>query len=154
TSLAPHRLSFRRAGLISATIAVLILPWNLYNSPIVIVYFLSGLGALLGPLYGIITVDYWLVRKQRVNVPDLYTEAPTGAYFYTRGVNRKALAALVPSALISITLAVVPAFSAMTPFSWLLGAAIAGSVYWLLADRKRQYEERSGEHIAVACAQH
>ncbi|MDN7854420.1 NCS1 family nucleobase:cation symporter-1 [Burkholderia cepacia] len=154
TSLAPHRLSFRRAGLISATVAVLILPWNLYNSPIVIVYFLSGLGALLGPLYGIITVDYWLVRKQRVNVPDLYTEAPTGAYFYTRGVNRKALAALLPSALISITLAVVPAFSAMTPFSWLLGAAIAGSVYWLLADRKRQYEERSGEPIAVACAQH
>ncbi|MBK1819582.1 NCS1 family nucleobase:cation symporter-1 [Burkholderia orbicola] len=154
TSLAPHRLSFRRAGLISATIAVLILPWNLYNSPIVIVYFLSGLGALLGPLYGIITVDYWLVRKQRVNVPDLYTEAPSGAYFYTRGVNRKALAALVPSALISITLAVVPAFSAMTPFSWLLGAAIAGSVYWLLADRKRIYEARSGEHIAVACARH
>lgn len=154
TSLAPHRLSFRRSGLISATIAVLILPWNLYNSPIVIVYFLSGLGALLGPLYGIITVDYWLVRKQRVNVPDLYTEAPTGAYFYTRGVNRKALAALVPSALISITLAVVPAFSAMTPFSWLLGAAIAGSVYWLLADRNRHYEARSGESIAVACAQH
>ena len=153
TSLAPHRLSFRRSGLISATIAVLILPWNLYNSPIVIVYFLSGLGALLGPLYGIITVDYWLVRKQRVNVPDLYTEAPTGAYF-TRGVNRKALAALVPSALISITLAVVPAFSAMTPFSWLLGAAIAGSVYWLLADRNRHYEARSGESIAVACAQH
>ncbi|WP_458239063.1 cytosine permease, partial [Pseudomonas sp. P5_A2_2] len=35
-----------------ATIAVLILPWNLYNSPLVIVYFLSGLGALLGLLYG------------------------------------------------------------------------------------------------------
>ena len=152
TSLAPHRLSFRRSGLISATIAVLILPWNLYNSPIVIVYFLSGLGALLGPLYGIITVDYWLVRKQRVNVPDLYTEAPTGAYFARR--EPQALAALVPSALISITLAVVPAFSAMTPFSWLLGAAIAGSVYWLLADRNRHYEARSGESIAVACAQH
>ncbi len=154
TSLAPQRLTFRRAGLISATVAVLILPWNLYNTPVVIVYFLSGLGALLGPLYGIITVDYWLVRKTRVNVPDLYTEAPDGAYFYTHGVNRKALAALVPSALISIALAIVPAFGAITPFSWLFGAGIAGGVYWLLADRKQHYEERSGEPIAVACAQH
>ena len=48
SNLAPKYLTFRRAGLISATIAVLILPWNLYNSPLVIVYFLSGLGALLG----------------------------------------------------------------------------------------------------------
>jgi len=31
---------------------VLILPWNLYNSPLVIVYFLSGLGALLGRCTG------------------------------------------------------------------------------------------------------
>ena len=49
SNLAPKYLNFRRAGLISATVAVLILPWNLYNSPLVIVYFLSGLGALLGP---------------------------------------------------------------------------------------------------------
>lgn len=84
---APKYLTFRRAGLISATIAVLILPWNLYNSPLVIVYFLSGLGALLGPLYGVIMVDYWLVRKGQVNVPQLYSEDPNGAYYYSRGVN-------------------------------------------------------------------
>lgn len=26
--------------------------------------------------------------------------------------------------------------------------------YWLMADRKRQYEARSGEPVAVACARH
>jgi NCS1 family nucleobase:cation symporter-1 len=85
SNLAPKYLNFRRAGLISATIAVLILPWNLYNSPLVIVYFLSGLGALLGPLYGVIMVDYWLMRKGRINVPQLYSEDPDGAYYYSRG---------------------------------------------------------------------
>jgi NCS1 family nucleobase:cation symporter-1 len=84
SNLAPKYLTFRRAGLISATIAVLILPWNLYNSPLVIVYFLSGLGALLGPLYGVIMVDYWLIRKGRINVPQLYSEDPNGAYYYSR----------------------------------------------------------------------
>ncbi len=85
TNLAPNLLNFRRAGLISATIAVLILPWHLYNSPGVILYFLGGLGALLGPLYGIIMVDYYLVRKGRVNLPELYTESRAGAYHYARG---------------------------------------------------------------------
>lgn len=154
TSLAPHRLTFRRAGLISATIAVLILPWNLYNSPIVIVYFLSGLGALLGPLYGIITVDYWLLRKTCVHVPHLYTEARDATYHYARGVNPKAIIALVPSAITAVTVALVPAFSALTPFSWLLGAAIAGGVYYAISDRRQPFEDCSGEHFAVDSAAH
>ncbi|MBH3429101.1 NCS1 family nucleobase:cation symporter-1 [Pseudomonas alkylphenolica] len=154
SSLAPSRLNFRRAGLISATLAVLILPWNLYNSPLVIVYFLSGLGALLGPLYGIIMVDYWLIRKAQVHVPDLYSEAATGTYHYTRGINYKAIAALVPSAIAAVLLALVPAFSDLTPFSWLFGAAIAGGVYYLISDRKKHYVDCSGEHFAVDSAQH
>ena len=41
-----------------------------------IVYFLGGLGAFLGPLFGIVMADYWLLRKQRINVPELYTTDP------------------------------------------------------------------------------
>lgn len=54
----PARIDFRRGGLISAMIALVITPWNLFNSPVVINLFLGGLGALLGPLFGIIMVDY------------------------------------------------------------------------------------------------
>ena len=57
---------------------MLILPWNLYNSPLVIVYFLSGLGALLGPLYGVIMADYWLLRKGRINVPEIVANVTFG----------------------------------------------------------------------------
>ena len=154
SNLAPRLLSFRRAGMISATLAVLILPWNLYNSPLVIVYFLSGLGALLGPLYGVIMVDYWLIRKGRVNVPQLYTEDPQGAYYYSRGVNLRAVAAFIPAAIIAIVLALVPHFEPVSPFSWLFGAAIAGFVYFVIADRRRAFEEVDGESIAVANASH
>ncbi|WP_329812475.1 cytosine permease, partial [Streptomyces sp. GSL17-113] len=73
-NLFPRRLNFRRAGLVSAVLGLVILPWNLYDSPIVVNYFLGGLGALLGPLFGVIMADYWLLRRSRVNVPDLYTE--------------------------------------------------------------------------------
>jgi NCS1 family nucleobase:cation symporter-1 len=147
-------LTFRRAGLISATIAVLILPWNLYNSPLVIVYFLSGLGALLGPLYGVIMVDYWLVRKGQVNVPQLYSEDPNGAYYYSRGVNLRAVAAFIPAALIAIVLALVPGFHSVSPFSWLIGAGIAGMLYLIIAKRQPHYADVSGEAIAVDNVSH
>ncbi|WP_110949828.1 NCS1 family nucleobase:cation symporter-1 [Pseudomonas bohemica] len=154
SSLAPRYLTFRRAGMLSAIVAVLILPWNLYNSPVVIVYFLSGLGALLGPLYGVITADYWLLRKGRVDVPQLYTEDPAGAYHYCRGINLRAVWAFIPAALISIITALVPAFESVSPFSWLMGAAIGAALYLLLADRRKRFKDVSGEAIAVQDIQH
>ena len=154
SNLAPRHLNFRRAGLISATLAVLILPWNLYNSPLVIVYFLSGLGALLGPLYGVIMSDYWLLRKGCINVPELYTEHPTGAYHYSKGINLRAVAAFVPAALLAIVLALVPHFHSVAPFSWLIGAGIAAVLYLLIAPRNRHYHDVSGECIAVDHSSH
>ncbi|MNE77999.1 putative allantoin permease [compost metagenome] len=133
---------------------MLILPWNLYNSPLVIVYFLSGLGALLGPLYGVIMVDYWLVRKGQVNVPQLYSEDPNGAYYYSRGVNLRAVVAFIPAALIAIVLALVPGFHLVSPFSWLIGAGIAGMLYLIIAKRQPHYADVSGEAIAVDNVSH
>jgi len=154
TNLAPRYLTFHRAGLISATLAVLILPWKIYGNPVVIVYFLSGLGALLGPLYGIIMADYWLIRKTRVHVPDLYTEASAGTYFYARGVNPRALIALAPSATLAIVIALAPGLEALAPYSWFLGAAVSGGLYWLISDRRRLHVHDAGEHLAVASGRH
>ncbi len=154
TSLAPRYLNFRRAGLISATLGFVIMPWHLYNSPVVIVYFLSGLGAMLGPLYGILMVDYFLIRKTQTHIPDLYTEDPRGTYYYTRGVNVRALLAFVPSASIAIVMALAPALADYAPFSWLVGAGLAAILYLVVSDRKRVYVNQCGEHLSVDQAAH
>lgn len=146
--LAPRVLNFQRAGLVSALIGVVILPWNLYNSPLVIEYFLGGLGAILGPFFGVIMTDYWLIRRQRVNVPDLYSEAPDGAYQYQHGINRRAFAALAPAALLAVIVSLVPVFEVLAGFSWFVGAAVAAVLYFLLASRNHSYEDVDGEKIA------
>ncbi|WP_137824160.1 NCS1 family nucleobase:cation symporter-1 [Brevibacterium sp. 2SA] len=152
TNLFPRHLDFRRAAIISAIIGFAILPWNLYDSPVVIVYFLGGLGALLGPLFGVIMVDYWLVRKTKVNVPQLYTEAHDGEYFYHHGVNWRAIGAFIPAAILSLILALVPAFSGVSQFSWFLGAGIAAVIYFVIARRDFTFREVDGEEIAVPTA--
>jgi nucleobase:cation symporter-1, NCS1 family len=148
--LFPRTLNFRRAAIVSAVIGLVILPWNLYNSPLVIVYFLGGLGALLGPLFGVIMADYWLVRKGRINVPQLYSESPDGEYAYLRGTNRKAIIAGTPAAAVALVLALVPAFTYISGFSWFIGAILAAGIYLLIMDRGAAFHQVDGESIAVA----
>jgi NCS1 family nucleobase:cation symporter-1 len=150
TNLFPKHLDFRKAAWVSGTIGLVILPWNLYNNPLVIVYFLGGLGALLGPLFGVVMADYWLLRRGKVNVPALYSEHPGGAYFYKKGVNPKAITALLPASAVAILIAFVPALEAAAPFAWFFGAGVGALTYYLIADRKQQFEDVDGESIAVA----
>ena len=77
------------------------MPWNLYSNPAVVNYFLGALGAVLGPFFGIMMVDYYLVRRRRVIIEDLFRDEPSGAYHYRRGVNPRALWVFVPTALVS-----------------------------------------------------
>ncbi|MGO2642795.1 cytosine permease, partial [Brevibacterium aurantiacum] len=149
TNMFPRHLNFRSAAIISAVIGFVILPWNLYDSPVVIVYFLGGLGALLGPLFGVIMVDYWVIRKTKVNVPQLYTEAGDGEYFYHRGINWRAIGAFIPASLISLVFALVPAFAGLSEFSWFSGAGIAAIIYFIIARRNFTFREVDGEEIAV-----
>ncbi|AXK35146.1 NCS1 family nucleobase:cation symporter-1 [Streptomyces armeniacus] len=148
--LFPQRLNFRRAGLVTGVLGLVITPWNLYNSPVVVNYFLGGLGALLGPLFGVIMADYWLLRRSRVNVPDLYTEDAQGEYHYTSGYNPRAVAAFVPSAAAAVVLALVPFFEDVAGFSWFIGAVLGAVLYAIIADRSRTGRDVDGEAIAVA----
>ena len=74
--------------MIAAVGSVLITPWNLYNNPEVIHYTLETLGAFIGPLFGVLIADFYLIRKQRVVVDDLFTMSEDGKYWYTKGYNR------------------------------------------------------------------
>ncbi|HJX79239.1 NCS1 family nucleobase:cation symporter-1 [Glutamicibacter sp.] len=149
TNLFPKKLNFRTAALISGAIGLVILPWNLYNSPEIINYFLGGLGALLGPLFGIIMADYWIVRRARINVVDLYRSNPEGTYYFTRGVNYRAVAALVISSVIALLLAFVPALHVVGPFAWFLGSGAGAIVYLILAKHRLDLADIDGEAIAV-----
>jgi NCS1 family nucleobase:cation symporter-1 len=131
-------------------LGLVITPWNLYNSPVVVNYFLGGLGALLGPLFGVIMADYWLLRKARVNVPALYTEDADAEYHYRRGYNPRAVAAFLPSAAIAVVVALVPFFHAAAGFSWFIGAVVAAALYAVVADRAGPIRDVDGEAIAVA----
>ncbi|NUT96308.1 MAG: NCS1 family nucleobase:cation symporter-1 [Saccharothrix sp.] len=134
SNVSPQRISWRAGGMIAAVGSVLITPWNLYNSPEVIHYTLEVLGAFIGPLFGVLIADYYLVRKQKVVVDDLFTMSPSGRYHYRKGYNPKAIAATAVGAVIAVAPVLVSALAPAAQYSWFIGMAV-GLVVYALASR-------------------
>ncbi|XKK42063.1 NCS1 family nucleobase:cation symporter-1 [Nocardiopsis sp. ARC36] len=133
-NLAPSLISARTGGFVTAAVAFVIGGlWVGFISRIGIAAFVDTLGAVLAPLYGIIVVDYYLIRRQRVVVNDLYSVSPGGAYHYTRGWNLRALAAFVVASLFSVAAVWLPALAGLSGYAWLLGAFLGGLAHYALA---------------------
>jgi NCS1 family nucleobase:cation symporter-1 len=130
-NVAPKHIDFRRGGAISAIVALVCTPWNLFSNPTVVNYFIGGLGAFLGPLFGIIMLDYYILRGQRVVLGDLFREH--GEYSYRNGWNPRAVAAFVVAATPTAIVALVPALSYWAAYSWFLGAALGAIVHYALS---------------------
>jgi NCS1 family nucleobase:cation symporter-1 len=129
-NLAPSRITAKTGGILTAVIAFFIgALWVTVISQIGIAGFVDTLGAVLAPLYGILVADYYLIRKQRVNLQDLFSSDPTGAYYYDNGWNRKAITAFAIAAVFSIATVWVPALAALTGFGWLIGAVLGGALH-------------------------
>jgi NCS1 family nucleobase:cation symporter-1 len=133
SNVAPSLISWRMGGMIAAVASIFITPWNLFNRPEVIHYTLDILGSFIGPLYGVLLVDYYLIKRQNTTLDDMFTMSPAGRYWYQGGVNRAAVYALIPAALIAIACVIVPALHPLANFSWFIGVALGALCYRLLA---------------------
>jgi NCS1 family nucleobase:cation symporter-1 len=86
----------------------------------------------IGPLFGILIADYYIVRKQRIDVDALYTMSPKGEYWYSGGYNPKAIMALVPAALVPILCVMVPTLRGAANYAWFIGMGLGFVLYALL----------------------
>jgi NCS1 family nucleobase:cation symporter-1 len=111
SNLSPRKISYVTGGLITAVIGILMMPWKLYSDASAYIFtWLIGYSSLMGALGGILIADYWVVRRQQLNLRDLFEVS--GEYTYENGTNWRAVAALVLSIV-----PVVPGFirAALTP---------------------------------------
>ncbi|MCL8025738.1 NCS1 family nucleobase:cation symporter-1 [Nocardioides bruguierae] len=138
SNVAPQKISWRMGGMIAAVGSVLLTPWNWYSNDEAIFWTLGILGALIGPLFGILIADYYLVRHQQVDVDELYTLEPDGEYYYRKGYNPAAVAAVAVAGVLSVLSVVVPKLSGhltwLPDYSWFLGCGL-GLVAYLVAAR-------------------
>ncbi|OEC36426.1 nucleobase:cation symporter-1, NCS1 family [Pseudomonas cuatrocienegasensis] len=132
-NLAPARISARTGGFITAAIAFFIgALWVAFISQVGIAAFVDTLGAVLAPLYGIIVADYYLVRRQQLNVQDLFSAEPGSTYYFDGGWNRKAMIAFAVASVFSVASVWVPVLSDLSGYAWLFGALLGAVLHYLL----------------------
>ena len=132
-NLFPKHINFRMGGLITAVIAFFVgALWLSFISKIGIVGFVNAIGAVIAPFFGILIIDYYLIKRQHIDMNNLFSDQPTGAYYYYKGWNIRALIAFAIGAIFSIATVLIPALTKLEGYGFLLGAALGGIVYWVL----------------------
>lgn len=146
SNLAPSKINFKTGGYITGIIGILIFPWKLMSDPNGYIFtWLIAYSSLLGPVGGIMIVDYFSIRKKELQLADLYN--PTGVYAYRNGFNAAAIIALlagilpnVPGFLLQVKLvntSVFPGWIAeLYHYAWFVGFTVSGVVYYALMKNK------------------
>lgn len=142
SNLAPRWISFKMGGTIAGVIGIVIMPWKLLGDLGGYIFtWLIGYSALLGPIAAILICDYFIVRKCTLSVDDLF-DAEGRKYGKWNAPAFIALAVGVApnvpgflSAASNGAIAVPGVFTAIYPFAWFVGFAVAFVVYLMMARR-------------------
>ncbi len=143
SNLNPSKISFTMGGYITAGIGIAMFPWKLLETAGSYLFtWLIGYSALLGPIAGILIVDYFLIRKCELKVDDLFRH--DGEYEASNGWNWAGLIALIIGILPNLpgflqaagAVESVPGiFSVLYSYAWFVGVFVAGGLYFLLAKK-------------------
>ncbi len=145
-NLSPSKIDFRKGGYITGIIGILIFPWKLIADPNGYIFtWLIAYSSLLGPIGGIMIVDYFFLRKQKLIVEDLYSYK--GIYNYKKGFHRAAIIALlagilpnVPGFLTTTKIlsaeSVWPWLAGLYNYAWFVGFIISSIVYLSLSKKQ------------------
>jgi NCS1 family nucleobase:cation symporter-1 len=82
----PKQIDFKKGGYIAAGIALVLYPFAPWEGGAA--QFVNFIGSTMGPIFGVMMVDYHLIRKGVLNVEALYQE--NGEYRFGNGWNKKA----------------------------------------------------------------
>ena len=133
-NLNPRKISFQTGGLITGIFGILMMPWKLLATAGSYIFtWLIGYSALLGPIAGIMIADYFIIRKRKLDVNDLYREK--GQY---AGTNPVAVGALILGVLPNLPGFLKAAgaikgeknlFDELYVYAWFIGFLLAGGLY-------------------------
>ena len=92
SALFPKKLNYKKGVLIAGFISYFLLPWKLMEDADSIFVFLNAIGAILGPVGGVMLVHFLFTSHSTIDLNQLYfdkhqTSAQNSMYY---GLNKKA----------------------------------------------------------------
>jgi NCS1 family nucleobase:cation symporter-1 len=138
-NLMPKKINFRTGGLITAVAGFVIgALWVSFISKVGMFPFVNTLGAILAPVYGIMIVDYYVIKKERIDINQLFSSKKGGKYYYNDGWNQKAFVAWAIAGVFSVLTVWHPALSGLGGYAWIIGAALGTVLHLMLSGKKNR----------------
>jgi NCS1 family nucleobase:cation symporter-1 len=136
-NLVPSKIDFRTGGLITSIVGFIIgALWVSFISQVGMFPFVNTLGAILAPVYGIMIVDYYVIKKERLDINQLFSSKKGGKYYYNDGWNQKAFVAWAIAGVFSVLTVWHPALSGLGGYAWIIGAALGTVLHLMLSGKK------------------
>ena len=146
-NLMPEKINFRMGGLITAIFGFII--GGLWVSVITnmgLFPFVNTLGAILAPVFGIMIADYYIIKKQEINIDDLFSDSEKGKYYYNGGFNGKGMLAWIISGYIAVgtvwpnilILGLDDFFANLGGgggYAWIIGASLGAVIHLIISKR-------------------
>lgn len=142
-NIAPKKISFKMGGYITGIIGIIIFPWKLIADPEGYIFrWLIAYSALLGSLAGIMICDYYIIRKTKIELPELFN--PKGIY---KGWNPPAWIAFVisiipviPGFLVQVGISNTSAYPSfligLYSYAWFVTFIVSFLLYWFFKQKK------------------
>ena len=149
SNLMPQKINFRTGGLITAICGFVIGGlWVSVITQMGMFPFVNTLGAILAPVFGIMIVDYYIIKKERLDVNALFSDKKSGKYYYNDGFNQKGMLAWVISGYIAIGSVwpnILPGglgdffanLGGGGGYAWIIGAALGAIVHLAISNKNK-----------------
>jgi len=124
----PRYISFKTGGLITGILGILMQPWRLLADPSGYIFtWLVGYSGGLGSIGGVLIADYWIIRKTKLNLQDLYLTE--GEYRYAAGWNWSAVVAMLVGCALAWGGLLWPPLRPLYDYGWFVGFGAAFVLY-------------------------
>jgi NCS1 family nucleobase:cation symporter-1 len=146
SNIAPKKINYFAGVTITCVIAIgygaLFMQGTMVNQ---MFNFLNVYGGILAPLASIFMIDYWLVKRQKLDVKQLYVEGASSRYFYVNGFNVNAFIAWIVGAIIPTLYSIIsivnptagfvtnPVLTFININSYIFAFVVSAIVYLLIA---------------------
>ena len=132
----PTKLNIKNAAIIISIVGFIVgIFWLPLLSQIGILSFVDTLGAFFGPLFGVMIIDYYLVKENNLSNKGFFSLETDGVYFYSNGWNIRAIYSLTLGFIFAASSIWNESLMNFYSYSWIIGAFISSLTYYLLANK-------------------
>tara|TARA_B100000787_G_C16183949_1_gene293486 strand:+ start:123 stop:1580 length:1458 start_codon:yes stop_codon:yes gene_type:complete len=132
----PNKLTLRSSALTIIFFGFFIgIFWLPLLSQIGILSFIDTFSCFFGPFFGIMVVDYYLIKKSNLVNKDIFSIEKNSTYYYSGGWHLKAMYSLVVGFIFAAATIWNESLIYLNYYSWILGVVVSSLTYYLLAKK-------------------